>query len=252
MISVKEPGLVKRTTHLLESLYGLRRIPETSWRYEASMFREVFILEHMLQSERFDWITQTISAAFGPIGIYRILKSFENEPGNIPRFLGIQQETNCPMYRAWKTKKSFEPVEISSTEQLLTRVMYDSKPHTYGTYVDLTDILVDTHGDLTTVNHAEFIDFLEYDFDGKGILELLKDRGIEITVAEGEVVEKTGLIALAGTLKEIDNCQIAKGSKVLCCLTSGISEADGKANPELRILSSDDIDKGLNKTVFGS
>jgi|GEM_PF-677452 len=243
LISVKKPGLVKRATHLLESLDGLRSIPETSWRYEASMFRGVFILEHMLQSERFDWITQTISAAFGPIGIYRVLKCFESKIGNIPRFLGIQQETNCPMYKAWKTKRNFEPVEISSTKQLLTRVMYDAKPHTYGTYKDLTDILVDTHGDLTTVNHSEFIDFLEHDFDGKGILDLLKDRGIEITLAEGEVVEKTGLIALAGTLREIDNCQISKGSRVLCCLTSGISEADGRATPELGISHSDDIGK---------
>jgi threonine synthase len=251
LISVKEPGLVKRAAHVLESRNGLKRIPLVAWRYEASMFRGAFILEHMLRRERFDWIAQTISAAFGPIGIYRVLRDFHKEIGEAPRFLGIQQETNCPMYKAWKTKKSFEPVEISSTKQLLTRVMYDSKPHTYGTYKDLTEVLVSTHGDLITANHSEFIDFLAYDFDGKGILDLLRDRGIEITVTEGDVIEKTGLIALAGTLKEIDNRHIARGSKVLCCLTSGMSEADGKATPDLSISSSDDIAKALNNMVFG-
>jgi hypothetical protein len=88
---------------------------------------------------------------------------------------------------------------------------------------------------------------LEETYDGKNILDLLKEQGIDITVRGGEVIEKTGLISLAGTLKEIDRGRIAKGSKVLCCLTSGISEADGKAKPELRILSSDDLKETLHK-----
>jgi hypothetical protein len=106
------------------------------------------------------------------------------------------------------------------------------KPQTYGTYEGLENILVNHGGDLTTINHAEFADLLEKNFDGKNVLQLLKDHGMEITLNSGEVVEKTGLIALAGTLKEIDQGKIVKGSKVLCYLTSGISEADGKARPE--------------------
>ena len=152
------------------------------------------------------------------------------------------------MYRAWKTKRTtIEPTEINSMKELLTRVMYDVKPQTYGTYKDLKNILVTTGGDLTTVNHQEFTDFLEDELGGKSILNLLKDHGIEITLNNGEVVEKTGLIALEGTLKEIDKGRIAKGSKVLCCLTSGISEADGKAKPELRILTSDNLTEVLYK-----
>ncbi len=63
-------------------------------------------------------------------------------------------------------------------------------------------------------------------------------------------MEKTGLISLAGTLKEIDNGKISKGSKVLCCLTSGISEADGKSKPEFRIPSLDSMIKDYSKIVF--
>jgi len=251
LISVEEPGLVKRAAYLFETLNGLKHIPQTSWRYEASKFRGFFILEYMIGNKKFDWLTQTISAAFGPIGIYGVLMDFRREINGIPRFLGIQQEANCPMYKAWKSKKTMiEPVEIDSTEKLLTKVMYDIKPHTYGTYKELTDILTSTNGDLTTINHSEFAEFLEYDFDGKGIIELLRDNGIEITVTNGEVVEKTGLIALAGTLKEIDNGNIAKGSNVLCCLTSGISKADGKAKPRYRIPSLDSMIKDYSKMVF--
>jgi threonine synthase len=248
LFSVEKPGLVKEAAHLLGKLNGLKHIPEADWRYEASIFRGFFILEYMLEKEKFDWLTQTISAAFGPIGIYRVLRRFRKELKDTPRFLGVQQEANSPMYRAWKTKKAtIEPTEISSMKELLTRVMYDVKPQTYGTYKDLKNILVRTGGDLTTVNHQEFTDFLEDEFDGKSILNLLKDHGIEITLNNGEVVEKTGLIALEGTLKEIDKGRIAKGSKVLCCLTSGISEADGKAKPELRILTSDNLTEVLYK-----
>ena len=242
LFSVEKPGLVKEAAHLLGKLNGLKHIPETDWRYEASMFRGIFILEYMLEKEKFDWLTQTISAAFGPIGIYRVLRSFLKEMKEAPRFLGVQQEANSPMYKAWRRKReNIEPTEINSMKKLLTRVMYDAKPQTYGTYEDLKNILVSTGGDLTTVNHQEFTEFLGQDFDRKSILDLLKDHGIEIMLNNGEVVEKTGLIALAGTLKEINRGKIAKGSKVLCCLTSGISEADGKAKPELRITRLDEI-----------
>jgi threonine synthase len=235
LFSVGNPNLVKPAARLLGTQNGLRHIPEKKWRYEASMFRGVFLLEYLLKEKRFDWLSQTISAAFGPIGIYRVLNHFSQEIGNLPRFLGIQQGANCPMFKAWKSKESIGPGEITSTSPLLSKVMYDIKPQTYGTYEDLRNILIATGGDLTTVNYQEFNDFLEMSFDGKNILERLKEHGIEITLKGGEVIEKTGLISLAGASKEIARGTIARGSKILCALTSGISEADGKAEPELRL-----------------
>jgi hypothetical protein len=190
----------------------------------------------MLQEEKFDWLIQMISAAFGPIGIYRVLYHYAHELEERPSFLGIQQEMNCPMFRAWRKKETeIQPESIPSTEQLLTRVMYDVRPRSYRTYGSLYHLLTETGGDLATINHDEYIDFITQRFNGKGILELLLEKGIEITTNGKEVVEKTGLIALAGTIKAIDQGRIPKGKKVLCCLTSGVSQADGKANPEYRI-----------------
>jgi threonine synthase len=233
LISVKNPGMVKEAVSEFAGLNNIRHIPETSWRYQASMFRGSFIFEYMLQEEKFDWIIQTISAAFGPIGIYRVLYHFAHELEELPSFLGIQQEMNCPMYRAWKKQETeIQPEHISSTEELLTRVMYDVMPRSYGTLGRLNHLLTETGGDLATINHDEYRNFMAQRFDGRGILELLLERGIEITTNDKGVLEKTGLLALAGTIKAIDQGRIPKGKRVLCCLTSGVSKADGKAEPE--------------------
>jgi len=235
LISVEDPGSVKQATHVFEQMFNLKHIPETAWRYEASRFRGLFILEYMLGNMKFDWIAQTISAAFGPIGIYWAFKNRGNGLGRVPRFLGVQQEANCPVYRAWKAKReTLRPIKIDSTSKLLTRVMYDVKPHTYGTYRDLLGVLQETKGELATINSREFSKLLETDFDGMNIRALLRGHGIEIGE---EVVEKTGLIALAGTLKVIDKKQIPKGKRVLCCLTSGVNVSDRMAKPEFKISS---------------
>ena len=137
------------------------------------------------------------------------------------------------MYRAWKKQETeIQPEHISSAEELLTRVMYDVMPRSYGTLGRLNHLLTETGGDLATINHDEYRNFMAQRFDGRGILELLLERGIEITTNDKGVLEKTGLLALAGTIKAIDQGRIPKGKRVLCCLTSGVSKADGKAEPE--------------------
>ncbi len=236
LVTVENAGEVKKAAHLFSGITGIPHIPDIEWRYQASMLRGLFILEQMLTKGRFDWITQTISAAFGPIGIYRILSQFKDQVGDLPGFMGIQQLANCPIYRAWNSRRpGIKPVETGPAEKLLTRVMYDSKPQTYGSFNEFIDLLNAVKGDLTTISRTEFEDLLKHEFHGKGILRLLKDNGIEITLRDREVVEKTGLISLAGTLKEIDGGTIASGSRVLCCITSGMSGADGKAQPEFVI-----------------
>lgn len=254
LISVAEPGWVKKAARTFVGVNGIRHIPEVAWRYQASMFRGLFILEHVLANGGFDWLTQTISAAFGPIGIYTVLNAFVRETGPVPRFLGFQQEANCPMYKAWTSKNKeldASPPEPSIGDKLLTKVMYDVAPYTYGTYEDLRDVLTATRGDLTTVNHTEFFDLFDQDFDGRGVLDLLDERGFHVSKEDGEIVDKTGLIALAGTLKEIRSRKIDRGSKVLCCLTSGTGRPDGKAEPEYRVSSLEDLLRDCRGMIYG-
>lgn len=233
LISVDHPGRVKRAAGLFAKLNNIRHVPETGWRYEASRFRGCFVLEHVLRHGAFDWITQSISAAFGPIGIFSTLARWQKQAGKLPRFLGVQQKANCPMYRAWKANsREVTPMPVHSTGDLLTRSMYDFAPHTYGTFHDLMGLLNETQGDLTTITHDEFFEFLDRTFDGKSIAEVLGQNGITVGT---KIVETTGLMCLAGTLKEIERGTIPRGARILCCLTSGTQLADGQAQPERKI-----------------
>ncbi|MFA6148391.1 MAG: hypothetical protein WC899_09295 [bacterium] len=233
LVGVEDRGRVKEFTALFAKTAGIRRVPEKSWRYAAGMFRGLFLLEHMLTTGGFDWISQTVSAAFGPIGIYGVLKAFREELRMLPRFLGIQQEANCPMFRAWNPEAARRLGNAGQEPgRLLARIMYDDSPDTHGTCGDLQDLLLQTRGDLLTVNGEEFDARLDPSAEFGPVLEMLRSRDIAITLRSGQVTEKTGLIALAGTLKAIDAGTIRRGSRVLCCLTSGVSETDGLAQPE--------------------
>jgi hypothetical protein len=235
LIGVEDPGTVKHAAHQFAQMHGLAHIPQVAWRYEASRFRGMVIVEHCLSEGRFDWIAQSISAAFGPIGIYWSLRQFGRRLGQVPRFLGVQQEANCPMYRAWRShRQTLRAKKLTSTAGLLARTMYDVKPHTYGTYRDLLALLEIAQGELLTINHMEFDRLLAVEVAGSSMRDLLADQGIDIG---REVVEKTGLMALAGTLKLIDAGGVPRGKRVLCCLTSGVSAANGRARAEFTVPS---------------
>ena len=239
LVGVEDRGQVKALTELFVKSTGTRHVPDKTWRYSAAMFRGLFILEDMLQNRAYDWISQTVSAGFGPIGIYKVLNSFQPDLPGLPSFLGIQQEANCPMYEAWKPDSVDSSHKAGSEQRLLTRVMYDSAPQTYQTFTDLEQLLLLSRGDLLTINRSEFAAHI---YEGNiNIVDLLRSQGIQISLRSGEVIEKTGLIALAGTLKAIDNGTITAGSTVLCCLTSGVCQADGAATPELVVRNDKDV-----------
>ena len=119
-------------------------------------------------------------------------------------------------------------------------------------YEDLKRLLTDTRGDLTTINHSEFSDLFGNGIDGKSVLEILDENGVHISTRNGEVVEKTGLIALAGAFKEIAGGSIAAGSRVLCCLTSGTRAVDGNARPEYRVSNPENLIGDCHRMIYGA
>ncbi|MFC1837083.1 hypothetical protein ACFLYW_00170 [Thermodesulfobacteriota bacterium] len=240
LVGVGNRGQVKEFTGLFAKTTGIRHIPDKSWRNASAMFRGLFILEHLLTVQKYDWLTQSVSAAFGPIGIYHVLQTFAAELGSLPRFLGIQQEANCPMFEAWKPNARKKD-DRQQEEKLLTRVMYDETPQTYKTYDELQQLLRMAQGDLLTVNEEEFYSRLRPSGEYDQILELLRSQNIAISLRSDDIIEKTGMIALVGTLKAIDAGKIKAGSRVLCCLTSGVSDADGQAQPEKIMRAAQDV-----------
>jgi hypothetical protein len=119
--------------------------------------------------------------------------------------------------------------------------MYDETPQTYKTFEELQQLLLQMQGDLLTVNKEEFDSRLRPSGQYGQILELLRSQGIAISLRSDDIIEKTGMIALVGTLKGIDAGIIQAGSSVLCCLTSGMSEANGQARPETVLRSTQDV-----------
>ncbi len=236
LITVGDPGQVKPATHAFAELHDLVRIPKPGWRFQASKLIGCFLLEQALEGPFYDCMVQSISAAFGPIGIFQVLTDSLPAGTPLPRFIGIQQAANCPMYRAWRGE---EPAAVGrpvrSTRKLLTRVMYDNAPQTYGTFESLRVLLNDTGGHLDTLDHREFAQGLDRRFQGRDLVAVLDEVGIAIGLREGEVLEKAGLIALLGTLKQIDAGKIQPGERTLVCLTGGTARPDGRVVPDCRI-----------------
>lgn len=233
LVAVPDRGRVKELAALFADTAGIPRVPDKAWRYASGMFRGLFILEHLLAAGRVGWIAQAISAAFGPIGIYGVLSAFRGDAGESPRFLGIQQEANCPMFRAWNPEAAKRLDAAGGARgPLLARTMYDDSPDTHGTWGDLRRILAGTRGDLLTVNEEEFESRLARSAAYGSLSDLLGSRGIAIGLRAGRVIEKAGMLALAGTLKAIDAGVVRPGDSVLCCLTGGVTQADGRARPE--------------------
>jgi hypothetical protein len=113
--------------------------------------------------------------------------------------------------------------------------MYDNAPQTYGTFESLRVLLNDTGGHLDTLDHREFAEGLDRRFQGRDLVAVLDEVGIAIGLREGEVLEKAGLIALLGTLKQIDAGKIQPGERTLVCLTGGTARPDGRVVPDCRI-----------------
>jgi threonine synthase len=228
VIAVDDPREVKPAAAAFAARHGLARVPVLDWRLQASTFVGCFVLEHLLACEPYDVLAQSISGAFSPVGIYRMIGKYREKIGRLPAFLGVQQAANCPMVRAWKAGTDAAAVEpVESTAELLAKVMYDGNPGTYGTFGPLRRILVETGGDLTTIDREDFRWGLWADVGGKTVLDHLAEHGVLITLREGEVLEKAGLMALAGTLREIESGRIAPGSRVLVCVTGGTARPEG-------------------------
>ena len=232
LIVVEDPASLRELISLVEGICEVTRVPRVPWRIMASEVVGCFILEQLLGGRSYDYIAQSISAAFGPIGIYRVL---ERNHAALPRFVGVQQAQNAAMYNAWRADSiDIEPAHFNSTKDLLSRVMYDATPQRYGTFDSLRDLLERSEGFLTTVDRAEFDAFIMRG-PGNAALDALSKAAIEITRRDGEIFEKTGLMALAGVFKQIDAGTITSKSRVLCCLTGGTANPDGRAVPEVRI-----------------
>jgi threonine synthase len=236
VVAVESAADVKPAAAAFAKREGIPRVPDLAWRHEAAACIGGFVLEHLLSHQPPTHFVQGISAAFAPIGIYRMLEPFRARLGGLPSFLGVQQAANCPMVQAWRGAGDAADAPLpSSTGDLLARVMYDGAPKTYRTFEDLKRLLSATAGDLTTIDRSDFDRWLAEPIDGLTTLEHLAAAGLAITTRHGEIVEKAGLMGLAAAAREIAAGRFPEGSRLLVNVTGGTAESAGQVLPELVI-----------------
>jgi hypothetical protein len=210
-------------------------VPDFSWRSEALSVRGLFLLDYMLENNlEFEAITQTISAGFGPLAIYDTLFEAElaGQLKHVPRFIGVQQEANCFMYQKWK--KTVFPL----TSELIVPTLFDHNPdHSFGTFPAFQRMLEESHGDMVTINWREFERYITPKTMG-----YIREQGLFHTIRDGQYVARSGLMALAGTLKAIDQGLIRQGP-VLHCMCDGVRPGSLPAEAAAVVDSPADLDE---------
>lgn len=250
LIGVADPGSVKKAAEIFRRETRLPHIPKPAWRHQASQFRGQFYFEQLLAGRHFEWFAQTVSAGFGPIGIYAVLEQSAEAQKRLPRFLGVQQKMNSPMYQSMtKNGQQLSNKHVNTTGHLLSRVMYDSAPQSYGTFDAMKALLQLSNGRIITIDPQEYAHYARMEFAQKDIIRLLRDNTLRIHFAGTEVLEKTGLLAFFGTIKEIENGTIKPGEKVVCSITGGVKSNDRMVSSDYVIHEKEPVEQQIKKYI---
>jgi threonine synthase len=158
----------------------------------------------------------------------------------VPKFLGIQQESCSPMVRAWrKGHRQLAADDIDGVSgDLLDGALYNTNPE--GSYPLLHRHLRQYGGELRALRRGEYekhLPLVRRELANSGIH--LKTRHLE---GREQIMEKAGIMALAGTLEAIDNGVIRKGETVLSFFTGGAGDFSGREGiAECLIRREDDL-----------
>ena len=203
-------------------------VPKLEWRFAAFGHRALFIQEFMKAEKlAFAAIGQTISAGFGLLAIFRVLRELG---APMPAFLGVQQAANAYMYERWSGKRA------PRDTRLLLPTLFDRDPdRTFGTYREIARTVQESAGAITTVSEAEFRRYIS-----AKVLRALAKKGLKITMRHGEPLAKSGLTALAGAMKAIES-DILRPGPVLVCMTDGAQPLGKPARPQAVIRAGRDI-----------
>ena len=162
LVSVDKPEKeVKRAALLFAEMSGIPHIPAMEWRFVATGLRALFVFETILEGRlRFDWVSQTICAGYGPIGFYdrvgQLVQEGAIDGESVPKFLGIQQESRSPMVRAWRKRhRQMEAEDIDGvSDDLLDQALYNTNPE--GSYPLLLRHLLRYGGELRDLRREEY------------------------------------------------------------------------------------------------
>lgn len=206
----------------------------------------MFLLENILQDDpRVRYLAQTVCAGYGPVGIFKCFSALAAEgliqDSQIPAFLGFQQMANAPMVRAWSEgRREIRAAHVDAhPEAYLEPGLYNTNPG--HNYTRLFNLIKYYGGDLGGIDNK---DYERYSGD---VVDMLERAGIKLTQrANGDYLEKTGLLTGIGILKAIDEGRIRADEGVVYLLTGGVRSLRENAEavtPSMHVDASRSIDE---------
>ena len=214
---------IKALSRRFAERFGLLHVPALPWRLAASATRAMFLLEAVQGGPQpAAWIAQAMCAGYGPVGIYDCFAALVDRgllaAERVPQLLGIQQQANAPMVRAW----SEGAAEIAPRHRQPRPAAY-LEPGLYNTdpganYTRLHAHLERFGGVLVGV------DARAYARHAARAEQALAEAGVVLTRRAGsdEVLEKAGWLAVVGLLEAIERGHVPAGDRALSLLTGGV------------------------------
>lgn len=232
---VTEPKL-KELLQLFGTTFAVEIVPHFDHQIESNKVRANFLLDHYQETGQwFEWQAQSISTGYGIFGLYQGFKDLKDRheiPAHfkLPRLLGVQQSAFKPYTDEIRKLLNDEP--IPSENGVLEPTLFRSKITT-----ELRDtmlnILKTSSGMFEIVN---VVDYAQYHEKAQSILEQIGIKfGVKIIDNQEKIIEKSGLLALIGALKAIDNRRVQSGSSILIVFTGGTKAFKDTFTPQYQL-----------------
>lgn len=238
----KPEPIIKQYTAEYSTRLGILWLPDFNLQIEANKLRAYYVQDYVnAHNTKFQWHAQSLSSGYGAMGFYRGLKYIESEqllgPVEYPSFIGVQQEAVSPYFDGVHDKPSTKRNGLALNEPTLFRSTLPQD------MVDeMKEICRQTKGFVIRLQDDVYSNYEEL------AIKFLNDCGITISTVpavEGGniIVEKSGVIATAGVLSQIDEGRIPEKDRILVAITGGT--AYGKRatfKPEWILSSTDSIE----------
>lgn len=227
--------IVKR----FSDLTNIPILPNDVIQINANKLRANYLNDNYIKKGvHFDWLVQSLSGAYGPIGLYHGFTEIESKM-KVPKLFGVQQEAVCPYVKTLGKHRRQNTMTTGEDIFILEPTLFRTEPGPELT-AKMKNILDTYGGELKMLTNQEY-----YDYSVQAT-NLLADNGIHIELSRNngnQVQETAGLLAVAAVLHEIDRNDsiIMKDQTVVICVTGG-TRAAPEHLPVPKITIDDTID----------
>lgn len=211
-------------------------LPAPEHQLTANKLRALYLADEYARGRPcYDWTVQAISGGFGPIGFYQGMEELvvnDRWPADeIPSLLGVQQQGNCPLVHQ-------QSMPDSPRMPIIEPTLYATRP---SGAAQLRRIMTHYGGDCVAVSNRSYAD------REQELLEVLRKHGLPCGRSRFTpgmpLIERSGLLAVLGTLEAIERGIIPPGSRILVCFTGGCApDLHDPVEPEFRLAAGEPVE----------